>query len=128
MFGDVLRRDLWKLKNVSTKKVGTNVFWIVLRDIAVEEIKSVYPKKVDSDTAIGVYYEILSQNEDKFPRYFSVKLKSNKQERYRVINRNMWSSNAFHPDGLANQDGITAYTEINESKKGSRIVYLGGTK
>ena len=126
MFGDVLRNNINKLGKCSLKKVGNDAFWIILRDIAVEEIIAHYPHKVDSDTAIGVYYDILSENEDKFPAYFSKKLKSNKQERYRVINRNMWSSNAFHPDGLANQPGINAYTEINESKKGSRIVYLGG--
>ena len=40
-------------------------------------------------------------------------------------NRNVWSSNAFHPDGLAHQKGIIAYKEINENKKGSRIVYKG---
>lgn len=124
MFGDVLRRKINQLSSCSLKKTGDDAFWVILRNIAVEEIKENYPSKVDSDTAIGVYYDILSDNADKFSSYFSKKLKSNNQERYRVINRNMWSSNAFHPDGLANQPGITAYTEINESKKGSRIVYL----
>lgn len=124
MFGDVLRRKINQLSSCSLKKTDDDAFWVILRNIAVEEIKENYPSKVDSDTAIGVYYDILSDNADKFSSYFSKKLKSNNQERYRVINRNMWSSNAFHPDGLANQPGITAYTEINESKKGSRIVYL----
>ena len=124
MFGDVLRRKINQLSSCSLKKTDDDAFWVILRNIAVEEIKENYPSKVDSDTAIGVYYDILSDNADKFSSYFRKKLKSNNQERYRVINRNMWSSNAFHPDGLANQPGITAYTEINESKKGSRIVYL----
>lgn len=125
MFGDVLRKNIWKLANASEKKNDLDTFWIILRDIAVEDIISVYPSKVDSDTAIGVYYEILNDNEDKLPSYYVQKLPSNKQERYRVLNRNMWSSNAFHPDGLANQEGIVAYSEINESKKGERIVYSG---
>ncbi|MBR4419475.1 MAG: hypothetical protein IKT32_01210 [Clostridia bacterium] len=125
MFGDALRRSISRLKNASLKKNDANTFWVILRDIAVEDIKGVYPSKVDSDTAIGVYFEILSENEDKFPLYYSEKLPSNNQERYRVLNRNMWSSNAFHPDGLANQIGIIAYCEMNESKKGDRIVYQG---
>ena len=61
----------------------------------------------------------------RFPPYFLEKLSSNHQERYRVINRNLWSSNAFHPNGLANQKEILAYKEINEDKKGERIVYQG---
>ncbi len=125
MFGDVLRKNIGRLSNASEKKSDVDTFWIILRDIAVEDIKSVYPSRVDSDTAIGVYYEILNENEDKLPPYYVQKLPSNKQERYRVLNRNMWSSNAFHPDGLANQKGIDAYSEINESKKGERIVYSG---
>jgi hypothetical protein len=52
-------------------------------------------------------------------------LPSNKQKRYRVINRNLFSSNAFHADGLANHDYIEAYKEINADKKGERIVYKG---
>lgn len=123
MFGDVLRKNIWRLTNASIKKNDNNSFWIVLRNIAVEDIINVYPSKIDSDTAIGVYYEILNDNEDKLPSYYLEKLPSNNQERYRVINRNMWSSNAFHPDGLANQKNIEAYSEINEIKKGERIVY-----
>ena len=57
------------------------------------------------------------------PLYFQEILPSNKQERFRVIIRNLFSSNAFHPDGLANQAGIYAYREVNEMKKGERIVY-----
>ena len=126
MFGDVLRKNISRLSHCSTKKTASNAFWIILRDIAIEEIKKAYPEKIDSDIAIGVYYEILSEYEDLLPSYFRETLESNHQERYRVINRNLWSSNAFHSDGLANQPGIKAYTEPNEDKKGSRIVYIGG--
>lgn len=124
-FGDYLRNHLHMLGDASTKKVGPDAFWEILKWIAVRELLSIYPQKVDSDTAVPVYYEILSENEDKFPSYFSEKLKSNNQERYRVINRNLWTSNAFHPDGLANQKEVYAYKEINEFKKGERIVYQG---
>ena len=57
------------------------------------------------------------------PDYFQETLSSNHQERFRVIIRNLFSSNAFHPDGLANQPGIYAYKEINQYKKGKRIVF-----
>ena len=124
-FGDVLKANLYKLKRCSIKKNAPDTFWKVLRDIAVEEIKANYPFKVDSDTAISVYYDILSENENFIPRYYIEKYQCNGQERYRVGNRNVWSSNAFHPDGLAHQKGIIAYKEINENKKGSRIVYKG---
>lgn len=124
-FGDVLKRSLNQLQNVSENKLANDAFWIVLRDIAVQEILAVYPSKVDSDIAVEVYYDILCDNIQYIPPYFRVKLKSNRQERFRVINRNLWTSNAFHPDGLANQPQITAYKEINPARKGSKIVYQG---
>lgn len=124
-FGDYLRSHLHMLSDASTKKVGSDAFWEILKWIAVHEILDMYPQKIDSDTAVPIYFEILNENEDQFPSYFSEKLPSNHQERYRVINRNLWTSNAFHPDGLANQKEISAYKEINEFKKGERIVYQG---
>ena len=122
MLGDVLKRNLSKLKYASIKKVGKDAFWVILRDIAVEEIIE-YGGPIDSDTIIPLYYGILCDNLSYIPQYFQEILPSNKQERFRVIIRNLFSSNAFHPDGLANQEGINAYKEINEFKKGERIVY-----
>ena len=123
--GDVLKRRINELSVASENKLGQDAFWIILRDIAVEEIQELYPGKVDSDTIVPIYYDILSSNLDSIPYYFQEKLPSNNQERFRVINRNMFTSNAFHLDGLANQKGIRAYKEINESKKGERIIYQG---
>lgn len=125
MFGDYLRKHIYLLENASEKKVGSDAFWEILKRIAVNEILSIYPQKIDSDIAVPIYYQILNENEANFSEYFSQKLSSNKQERYRVINRNLWTSNAFHPDGLANQKEIYAYKEINEQKKGERIVFQG---
>ena len=123
MLGDVLKRNLKKLKYASTKKVGNDAFWVILREIAVEEIIE-HGGPIDSDTIIPLYYNILCDNLSFIPQHFQEILPSNKQERFRVIIRNLFSSNAFHPDGLANQVGIYAYKEINELKKGERIVYL----
>ena len=123
MFGDYLRTHIDILSNATLKKVGDNCFWKLLQSIAVNEIKSVYPDSVDSDIAVPIYYKILKDNKDKFDPYFSVVLDSNKQERFRVINRNLWTSNAFHPDGLANHKGIIANKSINEAKKGYRIIF-----
>ena len=125
MFGDALKNRINELTSCSISKADSNTFWIKLRDIAVEDIVAVKPQKIDSDTAIALYYSILAANLEKIPNYYRKKLKSNKQERFRVLNRNMWSSNAFHPDGLANQYGVEAYKEINESRKGFRIIYKG---
>ncbi len=123
MLGDVLKREIWRLRYASEKKVGNDAFWIILRNIAVDEIIE-YGDYIDSDTIIPIYYEIMCENIEDIPLYFRERLPSNNQERFRVIIRNLFSSNAFHPDGLANQDGIYAYKEVNESKKGERIVYL----
>jgi hypothetical protein len=127
-FGDVLRKKIGLLTHASTKKIGYNAFWEILKRIAVEDINEIYPSKVDSDIAIPIYFEILSENEHLLPPYFCKILPSNNQERYRVINRNLFSSNAFHTDGLANHDNIEAYKEINDDKKGERIVYKGVRK
>lgn len=122
MLGDVLRKNLYQLQNASKKKTDKDAFWIILRDIAVEEIiKNGFP--IDSDVIIPIYYEILSENLSYIPPYFQERLKSNHQERFRVLIRNLFSSNAFHKEGLANQPSIFAYTQVNEFKKGSRIVY-----
>ena len=122
MLGDVLKREVHKLRYSSTKKCGDDAFWIILRGIAVKEIIE-YGQPIDSDTIIPLYYDILCDNLDCIPLYHQEVLPSNNQERFRVIVRNLFSSNAFHPDGLANQEGIYAYKEINELKKGERIVY-----
>ena len=122
MLGDVLKKNISLLKNTTTKKVGSDAFWIVLRGIAIEEIKQ-YSGIVDSDIIIPIYYKIVCDNLDQIPEYFQEILPSNKQERFRVIIRNLFSSNAFHTDGLANQPGIIAKKEVNESKKGMRVVY-----
>lgn len=124
-FGDVLLSKVQLLAKASAHRNEPNSFWHLLRSIAREEILNIAPAKVDSDTAIAVYYSILSSNSKYLPKYFREKLPSNKQERFRVINRNLWSSNAFHPDGLANQPGIKANKCINPDRKGSRVVYQG---
>ena len=122
MLGDVLKREIGKLKNASSKSIGHNAFWIILRDIAVQEIIE-HGHPIDSDIIIPIYYDIICKNIDLIPDYFKERLASNNQERFRVIIRNLFSSNAFHTDGLANQSGIVAYKEINESKKGERTIF-----
>jgi len=125
VLGSVLERRVKELATSSTNKFADNAFWKVLRDIAREEIIELAPQKVDSDIIVPVYYRILSENIEYIPEKYRNKLKSNQQESFRVVNRNLFTSNAFHPDGLANQEGISAEKIINESKKGYRIVYKG---
>lgn len=128
MIGDVLKRNLNRISTANENKTNSNALWKILRDIAKEEIIELYPSKVDSDTIVPIYYLILKENLDYIPDFYKEKLKSNKQERFRVICRNIFSSNAFHPDGLANQEGIIAYKAINENKKGERIIFQGDLK
>ena len=122
MLGDVLKSRISLLRFASEKKSDSDAFWLLLRDIAKEEIIE-YGRAIDSDIIIPIYYEIMCENIDFIPAYFQEHLPSNNQERFRVIIRNTFSSNAFHPDGLANQPGIYAYKETNEKKKGERIVF-----
>ena len=122
MLGDVLRENLSRLINTTTSKVGENAFYVVLKEIAVQEILE-HGSPIDSDTIIPLYYNILHENIDFIPDYFKEVLPSNKQERFRVIVRNIFSSNAFHTDGIANHKEIYAYKRVNENKKGGRIVY-----
>lgn len=124
-FGDYLRNNINLLTKATKKKVGEFAFWEILKKMAIQDILLIYPNKVDSDTAVPIYYKILSENKDSIPKHFLYKLPSNNQPRYRVIVRNLFTSNAFHSDGLANQKEIKAYKEINEYKKGQRIVYQG---
>lgn len=128
MIGDVLKRNLNRISTANENKTNSNALWKILRDIAKEEIIELYPSKVDSDTIVPIYYLILKENLDYIPDFYKEKLKSNNQERFRVICRNIFSSNAFHPDGLANQEGIIAYKAINENKKGERIIFQGDLK
>ena len=41
MFGDILRNNMELLSSTTASKGGNNPFWKALRDIAVEDIKSV---------------------------------------------------------------------------------------
>lgn len=123
MIGDVLKKKVGLLSSATNKKNSKDAFWVILRNIACEEI-IVHGEPIDSDIIIPLYYAILLENIDYIPKYFQQILPSNGQERFRVIVRNLFSSNAFHLDGLANQKGIQAYKEVNESKKGKRIVFM----
>lgn len=125
MFGDVLRRKAYLLADASGNKLSDNAFWVILRNIAVEDIKACYPDRVDSVNAVPLYYNILKENIQYIPQEYIEKMPSNNQEKFRVKNRNMWTSNAFHPEGLANQPGIIAEKVLNETRKGDRIIYQG---
>lgn len=122
MLGDILKKNLYLLSKATTDRYGNTAFWIIIRDIAREEIIE-HGRPVDSDAIIPLYYSILSKNLEFIPSYFKKIIPSNGQERFRVIVRNVFTSNAFHSDGLANQKGIHAYKQINASKKGRRIVF-----
>ena len=124
-FGDVLRKEAYKLIEADESKKSDKAFWIILRDIAAKDIKELYPHKVDSSEAVPLYYEILKENIDYIPTHYRARIPSNGHERYRVLVRNLFTSNAFHNDGLANQPGINARKEINQEKKGERVVYQG---
>ncbi|MBR2985155.1 MAG: hypothetical protein IKC58_00965 [Clostridia bacterium] len=120
-FGDVLRSKIQILRSASENSRSDKAFWVLLRDIAIEDICDIYPKAIDSDIAIPIYYAILSENLDKIPKHFKTKLKSNGQERFRVILRNIFSSNALHPNGIGSSNLIEVQKEINETRNGYRV-------
>ena len=128
MLGSVLKERVHELSHADLSRTGDNAFWVILRNIARDEILALAPQKIDSDLIVPIYYEILSSNLEFIPSYFQEKLEANNQERYRVINRNLFTSNAFNNNGLANQEGIIAYKDYNESKKGDRVIYQGDEK
>ena len=125
MLGDVLKKRLSDLSEAESKKSSKKALWMIIRDIAADEIREL-GEPVDSDILVPVYYNIIKENEHYLPDYYRERLQCNNQERYRVIIRNVFTSNAFNPDGLANQKGILARKEINERKKGERIVFERG--
>lgn len=120
-FGDVLRNKIQVLRSASDNSRSEKAFWVLLRDIAIEDICDMYPKAIDSDIAIPIYYAILVENLDKIPRRFKQKLKSNGQERFRVILRNIFSSNALHANGIGGSKLIEVRKEINETRNGYRV-------
>lgn len=124
-FGDCLKQKLsnGEFLDCDKNKKSNNTFWVKLRNVAVEDIKNCYPQKIDSSTAIRIYYTILFENMDFLPDYICEVIPSNKQERFRVANRNLFSSNAFHPDGLANQKGILAVRNDSLNRKGEKIIF-----
>ncbi len=123
MFGDILEKNIYKLKNSSSKKNSENAFWRILKEIAIEELKEYSPKEIDSSCAIEIYYKILKKNESYLPDYFKEKNKSNNQERYRVANRNVWTSNSRNKNGLSDQRCILAIRKMNEEKCGYKTIY-----
>lgn len=123
MFGDILEKNIYRFKNASSKKNSKDAFWIILRDIAIEELKEYSPNEIDSGYATEIYYKILNKHETYLPEHFKEKIKSNNQERYRVINRNLWSSNNNNSNGLCKQPGVCAKSKMNEDKSGYKTVY-----
>ena len=129
-FGDCLIDKLKKgvFLNCDGKKTSKNAFWIVLRDCAAEDILACAPNEVDSHIAVSAYYAIMIKYIDYLPDFICEIIPSNGQERFRIVNRNIFTSNAFNPDGLANHPGITAYKIMNESRRGSKIVFKAEEK
>lgn len=124
MFGDILHKrikELSKTKYTSQKTMDS--FWYCLRDIILEEIVNC-DQNIESDEAIRTYYNILKANEKYLPSSVKKKLPSNNQEKYRVCNRNLWSSNAWHPIGLENEIATTLV--LNTERKGYKRIYQGG--
>ena len=107
MFGDILKENIDKLEKADKKN-----FYKILIILAFEDIKK-YGRKVSSNAAIKEYFDILNENKHRFLAYFR-EIKSG-QERFRIINRNIWISNAYNHDGLANHKNIKATKEEDGS-------------
>ena len=130
MIGDILKGRILEIRNAGDgrgKKDGIKL-WQILKKIALEEIKSLAPDRVSSNDIIPVYYNIILENQNLLSDYYREVLPSNKQERFRVVIRNLFVTNAFHPDGLANSKGVKAVKVVNSDRRGCRVVYtyIGG--
>ncbi len=130
MIGDVLKR---RICEVSDAKGGRGIkdgkkLWQILKDIAIEEIRLLSNERISSNDIIPVYYQILKENQNMLSPYYIEVLPSNKQERFRVVIRNLFVTNAFHVDGLANVKGIKAVRVVNSNRRGCRVIYqyIGG--
>lgn len=121
MLGDVLKKRISELKTCSENSRSANALWKKLRDIAVEEIIA-HNQQIDSDIIVPIYYEILMRNKKYIPITF-LKILNNNQERIRVLNRNLFTSNCLHKDGLGNQKGIKVRKIVNVNRKGFRYVF-----
>ena len=125
MLGDILISRLDEIKKSEDSPRGTNAFCEVIKRIAVDEINALYPEKVDSDVIVEVYYEILLKNIDKIPPTMTSLAPSDKQYRFRISVRNVFTSNAFHSNGLANHPRLKAIKVVNDERKGRRYTYQG---
>lgn len=125
LFGDCLIKRLHEgyFLNCDQNKFSAKAFWILLKNTAIEDIKAIYPQQIDSNHAVAIYYKILSSNMDYLPDYFCEVLPSNNQERFRVTTRNLFISNAFHTDGIANHPNISALKIENMTRKGCRVKF-----
>lgn len=124
MFGDVLKSRITELSDTQfSRRKDMSSFWFCLQDIIINEINN-YNGKIDSNLAIEIYYNILKSNEHLLPDFAKCRL-NNGQERYRVCNRNLWSSNAWHATGLEGVSTITTTLSINIDRKGNKRTYLG---
>ena len=131
MIGDVLKK---RIKELSQAIDGSGIkqgrkLWQILKDIAIEEIMFLSPDRVSSSDIIPIYYSIIRENQNILSPYNREILPSNGQERFRVVVRNLFVTNAFHQDGLANYRSIKANRVVNSDRRGCRIVYqyVGGT-
>lgn len=125
MIGDVLKERLNEVRHSEDKRKGDSSFCEVIKRIAVEEINELYPERIDSDVIIEVYYKILSQHKDYIPTSLLEITPSNGQERFRNAVRNIFTSNAYHTNGLANNPNLKVVKVVNENRKGRRYSYKG---
>lgn len=125
MVGDVLKNNLDKIKKSNDARHGNDAFCEVIKRIAIEEINALYPKKVDSDVIIEIYYKILLENIECVPLSMRKNVPSSKQHRFRIAIRNIFTSNAYHSNGLANSPYLKAVKKVNENRKGRRYSYQG---
>ena len=130
MVGDILEKRIKEISFASdgSGEKGGKKLWQILKNIALEELKNAAPGRVSSNDIIPIYYRIVFENQNLLPNYCRERLPSNKQERYRVIIRNLFVTNAFHQDGLASCKEIRAVKVVNESRRGCRVIYqfIGG--
>ncbi len=125
MLGDILISRLNEVKQSKDKRSGNDAFCEVIKRIAIDEINAIYPKKIDSDIIVEVYYNILLNNLDYIPASLKKLSPSNGQYRFRIAVRNIFTSNSDHSNGLSNNSKLHTVKIVNDARKGKHYTYQG---
>ena len=105
-----------KIKDIN-KDFYKFVIEVFICDLIYEYNITLKNQEVISNDVIPLYFDILKNNEGKLNEQLTKELKSNNQKRYRVIIRNIFTSNSENTEGLQNRVELAASRTSNPTRK-----------